>query len=1848
MKRIAIVNRGEAAGRCIRAIKELRLRESSGRAGRATGSPDGLIAIALYTDPDANAPFVRQADVAISIGSALRTSRDGRTRLAYLDHTRVLAALRAVGADAVWPGWGFVSEDADFVEALEDRGITFVGPSSQTIRMVGDKISAKKLAQSAGVPVAPWSNGPVENDVETIASEIGYPLLIKASAGGGGRGIRLVQHESELAAALASARSEARNAFGDDAVYLEAIVERPRHIEVQIAADTHGTIASFGLRDCSVQRRHQKVVEESPPAGLPPSTASAIEEAAIEIARRAKYRGVGTVEFLVTEDLHFVFLEVNPRLQVEHGVTEAVTGCDLVVAQLLIARGDRIPSPGPTRGHAIEARICAEDPERQFSPAPGTIALLDLPTGPGIRTDCSAAAGTTIPSEFDSLVAKVIAHGESRPAAMARLQAALGDLRLMVAGGATNRSFLLNMLEDREYRAGGVDIGWLDRRIDSLAPSRLAAEALVVASILAYLRERATQRLNFFAEASRGEPQSIPTAHGKTVDLTHRGTTYKVRVLALGDWQYRVELGSSGCTAELRDHEPFACQLVIGESRHTVEYVEGPSSLQLEVDGHRHAIDFDTGGEVRAAAPSVVVAIKAGSGERVDAGQQIGVLETMKIEIALLAPISGTIGEIRVRPNQRVAAGDVLLLIQAEDEQSDKAPVPITLPDDSAKGDPFEAVYADDRFVREQGRQEIHNIARRVLLGYDTEADDVSVLRAFFDSPLPTAPSAEVVNELGEIRALINVFADIEVLFSRRQSAAPEAGTSRSNDAELRRYLQRIEAGEAGLDDHFNERLKAALRHYKIQKLDSSEPLQRALLRLYAARRQRRERHGLVEAILRHLGRLVQAGLRPASDPTLEASLRHCLVLRGDVPDALADAAAEIRAAFFEAPEVERRTQLAEQTVASVLARIEQQQREVYQSAAAGDTMTRSSLSDLDQATALAASAPQIFDALLTQEADTARQTLALQALILRLYAPATPLSAAVAARAKYGIVRLELSDQTTVAAVIARPGHFADTWTCLMESGCCSSTDRIEIIVHLAAPTSPAALRDLAAQELGNQQLDPWRVTFTALHRNMPETAVSYSDGQWSSCHDLHPRTPKRIGLDRLAGFSLERLSAPRSTFAFFGKSTRQPSDQRIFIFGEVHAAVPGFAGTLHEASFVSTFTQAVRTLRRLRAEEPAWQRLHWNRIVLQIRPSFHLAPETLQRLIDELLPATNHLGLERIIVQLELRESEGNASKSRELVIEPALSGRPRIAWRAPHREPLQPADRHAQRVAAARRRGLVYPYEAIRMFAEVRHGLHHFVEYDLDEKTGKPVSVDRPPGQNLSAIVFGRSIAGSALHPNGIERITILSDPTHHMGALTSAETTRIVAAIEMAEIEQIPLEWLATSGGARIAMDSGTENLDAVAEVVRKIVRFTQSGGEINVIVAGINVGAQSYFDALATMLMHTRGILIMTHAGAMVLTGKRALEASGGVSAEDENAIGGYEDIMGPNGQAQYYAETVEQAFGILMRHYELTYVVAEEAHPRRAATSDPPGRNIANEPFVTDGGHSSPTTETVADYLGVDRNPDRKKPFAIRPVMRALIDRDADALERWAGMRGAETAVVWDTRLGGHAICLIGVENRAIPRDRHPPPDGPAEWAGATLFPGSAKKIARALNAASGQRTAVILANLAGFDGSPESMRELQLEYGAEIARAVVNFRTKLLFVVTSRYHGGAYVVFSTRLNPNVHALALQGSFASVIGGGPAATVIFEAQIQHRTNTDPRVLAITAKLERSRSRFEKAALQSQLATVRGDVYSEHHRNVANEFDSIHSVDRALKVGSLHEIVATAQLRETLIGQLDSP
>ncbi len=450
--RVAIVNRGEAAMRLIHAVRDL----------NAHGGVAPIQTIALFTDEERTAMFAREADEAYSLGPA--------SARPYIDLAVLERVLVECAADAVWVGWGFVAEDPAFADLCERLGVTFIGPSADAMRRLGDKIGSKLLAEEVGVPVAPWSRGGVDTLESALAAaeRIGYPLMLKATAGGGGRGIRKVDSAVELEDAYQRTRDEAERAFGSGVVFLERLVTGARHVEVQLICDGHGTAWAVGVRDCTVQRRNQKVIEESASPLLDQSQTDELKASAERLAIAVGYVGAGTVEFLYHPgERSFAFLEVNTRLQVEHPITEATTDLDLVKAQLHVAAGGRLEGPKPVeRGHAVEARLNAEDPDRDFAPSPGRIALLDLPSGPGIRVDTGVGEGDTIPADFDSMIAKIIAYGRTRDEALARLRRAMAETTVVIEGGATNKSFILDLLDQSEVidgEAGWADTAWIDR-----------------------------------------------------------------------------------------------------------------------------------------------------------------------------------------------------------------------------------------------------------------------------------------------------------------------------------------------------------------------------------------------------------------------------------------------------------------------------------------------------------------------------------------------------------------------------------------------------------------------------------------------------------------------------------------------------------------------------------------------------------------------------------------------------------------------------------------------------------------------------------------------------------------------------------------------------------------------------------------------------------------------------------------------------------------------------------------------------------------------------------------------------------------------------------------------------------------------------------------------------------------------------------------------------------------------------------------------------------------------------------------------------------------------------------------
>ncbi len=1851
-ERVAVVNRGEPAMRLINAVREW----------NAEGRP-ALRVIAVYTAADRQATFVRQADEAVLIGPEdPGAAFEGSP---YLDYAELERALRTCRADAVWPGWGFVSEKAEFAELCERLGITFIGPSAEVMRRLGDKIESKRLAEEAGVPLAAWSGGPVADlaAAREAAESIGYPLMVKATAGGGGRGIRLVRAAENLEEAFERASSEAAKTAGDATVFLEQAIRGGRHVEVQVVADAAGTVWTLGVRDCSVQRRNQKVLEESASTALDAEQEKLLRGHAAELARKAGYVNAGTVEFLYEPGQKLLsFLEVNTRLQVEHPVTEACTGTDIVKLQLHIAAGGTLdeigPSEPPARGHAIEARLTAEDPERDFAPAPGLIEHLALPSGPGIRVDTGVSAGDVIPPQFDSMIAKVIAWGQDRAEARARLARALRQTSTVIRGGTTSKAFLLDLLSRPEFVRGEVDTTWLDTMMaDGYAPPRRVDVALLATAFEAYEAHERRQQDRLFTSAERGRPEvGHETRH--QVDVRVGGEAYRLRVSRSRPVRYQVELDGHTVDVDVERSGRFELRLTAGgQAFDVLSVAQGPDYL-VEVDGAVHRISGGEAGLIRAPAPAMVVAITVAAGDEVAEGDVVAVVESMKLETSLRSPAAGRVAEVFADVNTQVESGAKLLRIEpAADEDQAEQPG-----GDSGRAD-LDALATEAGGDGDPAREAADALTalRSLVLGFDVdEAETTRQLRRL--AAARDALPADDPRLLAGEAEILRVFADVSALWrSRRVRGESQADDEAAVDAEAARnpqeymnaYLRSRDADAEGLPESFRLRLRRTLAHYGVDdiepsadqgpppELEAAAALESALYRIFLAHRRA---GGYVPAVsellqwrLRHPQSLgsgapgdeARDGYRRVINQLLSATqLRH---------PGVGDLARQVRYRCFDEPLIAADRARGQQEVRAELDRL------------AADPAARAAQID-----AIVASGEPILGVFTERH-----QPVMLEVMTRRYYWIRNLRDVQVTERSGRPLLTAEYAhdgrDYLIIATVADGSESAAGTdLPQLVQALPPGRTVLIDLYVTSQTPEeegsgAPEARAERIRGKLGELPSSVARVS-VAVRRpdgaggGWPDwfTFVAGPDGtavEDRTQRGWHPLVAERLGVWRLSRFELTRLPAVPDVHLFRIQGREVPDDQRLIALADVRdlTIVRDDAGRVTGLPQVEHLLDAcLDGLRSARSADRELARLDWNRIQLYVWPVVDTPLGELDQVIRSLAARTGALGLDEVLVQF--RDGEG-----RELMLRLSRSPGAGLALRVtgPPPHPLRELDAYTQKVIRARRRGTVYPYELIPLLTrspDAGGSPGEFTEYDLDE-TGTAVPVDRPAGSNTANLVLGVASTPTKRYPEGLRRVVLLGDPTRALGALAEPECRRILAAIDLARRLHVPVEWFAISSGAKISMDSGTETMDWISRALRGIVEFTQDGGEINVVVTGINVGAQPYWNAEATMLMHTRGILVMTPESAMVLTGKQSLDYSGGVSAEDNFGIGGYDRIMGPNGEAQYWAPDLSSAVDVLLAHYDHTYVTGGERFPRPAPTADPDDRDISSAP------HDGPEFATLGEIFDGRLNPGRKKPFDMRSLLAGVIDADHPPLERWADMADAASVLVLDAHLGGQPVALIGFESKPLARHGFYPVDGPSQFTAGTLFPRSSKKTARAINAASGNRPVVILANLSGFDGSPESLRQLQLEYGAEIGRAIVNFDGPIVFCVVSRYHGGAFVVFSGTLNDNMEVAAVEGSYASVIGGAPAAAVVFAAEVRKRTAADPRVADLQAAIAEATeggNPEEAAALRAKLAAVQPAVHADKLGQLADEFDGVHSIERALEVGSVHAIVQAARLRPYLI------
>jgi 3-methylcrotonyl-CoA carboxylase alpha subunit len=646
LRRLLIANRGEIVCRIARTAQRL-----------------GVTAIAVYSEADIGARHVRLADEAYYLGAAPAAQ-------SYLDIAKILALAQRVGADAVHPGYGFLSENAAFAQACVDAGLIFIGPPASAIRAMGSKSASKAAMAAVGIPVAPGYHGG-EQSLERLQAEaerVGFPLIIKASAGGGGKGMQVVNSGKEIAAAVESARRLARTAFGDERLLLERYFPRARHVEVQIFADSHGGIVSLFDRDCSVQRRHQKIIEEAPAPDLRDEVRASIAEAAIQSARAVGYVGAGTVEFLVDEAQQFYFMEMNTRLQVEHPVTEYITGIDLVEWQLRIAQGARLPMAQHQilqHGTAMEARLYAEDPAHGYLPSVGRITHLHWPeAAPGLRLDTGVDAGDEISTFYDPMLGKVIAWAESRGAAAARLRKALQDIE--IAGVATNRALLCSVLADEEFRRGGIATNFLDLRRESLSFGEPEAGDLDAVLAGIWCATRRTEADALWAD-TRGwrlgaPPSSAWTFADRTVIVELSAPNTYLARLAARDYELRVL--ARGAQSLDFEYAGRIQHLRVIEADQALHLFRGGHHVELRAESAEDALRVSAGaeeGSLITPLPGTLVAVHVATGQQVARGAPLVTVEAMKMEHTLTAPYDGTVTRIAFGLAERVAAGAILV-----------------------------------------------------------------------------------------------------------------------------------------------------------------------------------------------------------------------------------------------------------------------------------------------------------------------------------------------------------------------------------------------------------------------------------------------------------------------------------------------------------------------------------------------------------------------------------------------------------------------------------------------------------------------------------------------------------------------------------------------------------------------------------------------------------------------------------------------------------------------------------------------------------------------------------------------------------------------------------------------------------------------------------------------------------------------------------------------------------------------------------------------------------------------------------------------------------------------------------
>lgn len=1696
------------------------------------------------------------------------------------DAGRLVSTLKSHGVTLVWPGAWPGAEPADLVEACERAGLGLVGPSSAAIRKLHDPAALAEAAAKAGVELA-----------------------------------------------------------GD------ADRSSMRAVDVDVIADNAGTVWAVGLRALSVVADGTPVLSEAPLAEGNDAARDTMCHAAKELLEGCGYTGAAVVHFLLDGD-QVRLAGVCTRARPDNVLLEETTGIDLVQQRLRVAGGEHLqPVDTTVEGWGVEARLVA-----QVNGADQVNVLaLHLSDATGVRVDTGLRVGDRVEVNTDPVLATVCAHGHSREDALSKLRHALLRTTLVLDTGVSNRSQLLSMIDKLPSGAGA---GWYAEQSQSggLVPPADPL-ALVAAAIEAYEADLAVVRANFMADAQRGRPQN-PEAVGTQVHLDYRGTSYRVRVDRTGADSYRVQYGGIVVDVTIDQIDRYERRITcLGRKRQVIACTQH-AVFWIEIDGAVHSVTRVDGAAVRTKSPALVSEVLVSVGQRVAEGDPVAVVESMKMVTTVAAPFPGTVISVDVVANSQVERGASLLRLQGLDTES------------AGSNDgqvEFSALAGEGGDAAPASPRDVYHKLTNYLLGFDLAPAEVRSLKAAQKSLGEKLP-ADDAELLAEEDALIDLFAEIGSLYRPHTEAETsgeenfEVGTNAQEY--FLAFLQWMDADHAGLPESYRDRLTQALSRYGVHSLDKSPELEAAMLWLFRSFARVPEIAAFVNAILeRRLSKIKSLGHR--ADADYRNRLVRLLAATEGRQRQVADLARDSIFHFFDEPVMETAIAAVESEMAGDLQALrENPQRE-----------DRADL--VDQ---LVRCPQPLRGFLLNAWRDSSGEEVGYREALLETYARRYyrirnlhDLGFAVVDGVQIGyadyehegmpvhlvVGLIELDNLGAVASGVAK--HRADVP---------EDRELVVDLLHWYDGTCPPAeemvqrIRGILSRCDFGGPLHRLDITVTGLQGDAPErdrtqhfTFRQGGDDRFTEemlYRNMHSMLCKRLDIWRLANFSLERLPSPEDIYLFHGVAHENPKDHRLFALAEVRElgrVEDPETGAIDYPGLGRIGLEALAAMRSALARFPSRERPSANRLILSVRPTWDIPPEQWAELAARYDPLASGVGLERLVVHVQIPgETEGEV-EDKVLYVDGIGKGMLSIRLGEPGPNPVRPLTPYAQKVIIAERFGFPYPYEIVRMLTRGEVGSFppgDFLEMELDADGETLVPANRDPGQNSAHLVVGLLTNYTEVVPEGVRRVAILSDPTMGLGNLAEPECRRINAALAYALEHKMPVEWFACSSGALIAMDSGTENMDWISNTLRRLIEYTQAGGEVNIVVTGINVGGQPYWNAEATMLMHTKGILIMTPTSAMVLTGKQALDFSGATSADDNSGIGGYDRIMGPNGQGQYWAPSFSEACELLLRHYDFTYVVPGERFPRRRPTQDPPERDIREAPHKQVAG--SMFTK-VGEIMSQQTNAERKRPFDMRSVMRAVSDSDCEPLERWHNWVDSDTSIVWDTTVGGIPVCMLGLESHAVQRKGFVPSYGPQQWTSGTLFPQASRKTARAVNATSGNRPLVVMANLSGFDGSPESMRNWQLEYGAEIGRAITNFQGPIVFVVVSRYHGGAFVVFSKQLNESMEIAAVEGSYASVIGGAPAAATVFARDVKKRTEKDPRVVEARNAMNAA-SGQEAARLRAKLAAVTTQVRSEKLGEVADEFDSIHTIERAMRVGSVDRIIAANDVRPYVIEALE--